>query len=332
MTGFWAHQLTDAEARELTVENVLGGTDGWNPKTGAIRTPVTVSKETISAKALIPRDMVWLATTASQNPGDPPGLAYTTDGLKWTALARALPTPAEQKTMIDPRLVEGVDGVFHLVWSTGTKGDKGFLHASSKDLINWSDPVHLDVMAKQDALDVTAPNLFYDEVSRRYVITWASTIVRNFIQSFQEEVDDNPRLWYTTTRDFEVFSDPELLFDPNYSVRQGTIVEDRGRYVLIHNDNTWPMVNLRVSASSTPFGPWGLSSDAFTERGSAAPTAIQSGHDWWIYYVSSQAGGAGLVKTRDFRSFQDASTQVSFPEGRHPVSVLAVKRSLVDVK
>jgi hypothetical protein len=60
-----------------------------------------------------------------------------------------------------------------------------------------------------------------------------------------------------------------------------------------------------------------------------SPTAIQSGRDWWIYCTNAQNGSIGLVKTRDFRSFQDASSQVSFPEGRHPLSVLIVQRSIL---
>jgi hypothetical protein len=120
------------------------------------------------------------------------------------------------------------------------------------------------------------------------------------------------------------------LFDPNYSVRDSAIVEDRGRYVLIHNDNTRPMLNLRVSASSTPFGPWGPSSDSFTVKFAESPAAIQSGREWWVYFTNAQTGLIGLTKTRDFRSFQEASTPVSFPVGRHPVSVFKVQRSVLN--
>ena len=52
----------------------------------------------------------------------------------------------------------------------------------------------------------------------------------NSIQSFQEEVDNNPRIFYATTRDFETFSDPALLFDPNYSVKDAVLLND-GRQV-----------------------------------------------------------------------------------------------------
>ena len=327
----WAHRLSDAEARELSPESVLGGIDGWNPKTGTVRSAVVVARESAAKPASIAKDSAWIATTAGSKESDGLRFAYSTDGYKWTETGRSLPTPAVgQKEMIDPRLIEGPDGTFHLVWATGRRGDKGFGYASSKDLAAWSEQKYVEIMARQDALDLASPSLFYDEVSRRFVVTWASTIAKNFIQSFQEEVENNPRIWYSTTRDFESFADSELLFDPNYSVRDAAILEDGGRYVLLHNDNTRPMLNLRASTSSTPFGPWGPSADAFTGKFAGSPTAIQAGREWWIYYTNTESGKAGLVKTRDFRSFQDASGQLAFPEGRHPVSVLKVERSVVE--
>lgn len=33
----WSHQLSKAEAKRITMEKVLGGFDGWNPKTGKMR-------------------------------------------------------------------------------------------------------------------------------------------------------------------------------------------------------------------------------------------------------------------------------------------------------
>jgi len=331
--GSWAHRLTDAEARELTIENVLAGLDGWNPKTGTVRFVISVAKDTAASRAVMARDTVWLATTVNAKDSGSPALAYSADGNKWTTLSLPLPEPTlGQKQMLDPRLIEVPDGTFHMVWATAARGDKGIGHATSKDLAHWSEPVFIPLAPKPEALDLVSPNLFYDEVSRRYVITWACTMAKNLIQSFQEEVEDNPRLWYVTTRDFAAYSEPELLFDPNYSVRDGIILEDRGRYLLVHNDNTWPMLNLRSSVSSTPFGPWGMSSDAFTAKFTGFPVPIQSGHEVWVYYTNTQSGIVGLLKTRDFRTFQDATAQLSFPEGRRPVSVLPVVRSVLGLK
>src|SRR5262249_40768357 len=64
-------------------------------------------------------------------------LAWSGDGLKWQALNNDMPfiAPAvgSQKLMRDPHVLQGPDGVFHMVWTTGWEGrDIGIAH--SKDL------------------------------------------------------------------------------------------------------------------------------------------------------------------------------------------------------
>jgi hypothetical protein len=171
-------------------------------------------------------------------------------------------------------------------------------------------------MAGKNALDLNSPNLFYD--GSQFIVTWSCTIARNFIQAFQEDVETNPRIWYATTRDFETFSEPLLLFDNNYAVRDAQILQVGTRYALLHNDNTWPMQNLRVAFADSPLGPWGPSSDAFTAKGTASPAAIRVGGEWWIYH------SGGLVRTRDFWSF----AEVPLPAGVRPLSVIEVPRAL----
>ena len=294
----WARQLTAAEAAEFTMERVLGGLDGWNPKTGAVRSAVQVAKAT-AAKPAIPAVYAWLAVL-------PGGRVAWTTGAQWKA-ARGVVLPAESA-----RLFRGPDGVFHAVWADA----KRLAHATSPDLGHWSAPKFTDIMAGRNALDLDSANVFHD--GRQFIVTWSCTIARNFIQAFQEDVESNPRIWYATTRDFGTFSDPQLLFDNNYAVRDAQILQLGTRYALLHNDNTWPMQNLRVAFSDSPRGPWGPSSDAFTAKSTASPAAIRSGDEWWIYH------SGGLVRTRDFWSF----TEVPLPAGVRPVSVIEVPRAV----
>jgi hypothetical protein len=162
------------------------------------------------------------------------------------------------------------------------------------------------------------------------VATWASTIAQNAIQAFQEEVENNPRIWYATTRDFRTFSDPQVLFDPNYSVKDAMLLQDGARFALVHNDNTRPMQSLRVAFSDGLLGPWGPRSDAFTARFTESPAAVRLGEEWWIYNANSQTGAAGLVKTRGFQEFTDASGRVQAPKGLRLISVMEVARALLD--
>ena len=293
----WARQLSDAEAAEFTMEKVLAGLDGWNPKTGEVRAAVHLAKAA-AAKPVIPPASAWLAVLPDGH------LAWAT-GAQWTIARVSLPAPSA-------RILRAPDGVVHAVWADA----KRLAHSTSQDLLSWSAPMFTDVMAGKSALDLNSPNLFHD--GSQFIVTWSCTITRNFIQAFQEDVEDNPRIWYAITRDFETFSDPRLLFDNNYAVRDAQILSLGDRYALLHNDNTGPVGNLRVAFSGSPLGPWGPSTDAFAARGAASPAAIQSAGEWWIYHSH------GLVRTRDFWGF----AEVPLPAGVRPVSVIEVPRTI----
>ncbi len=257
----WARQLSDDEAKRITVESVLSGLDGWNPKTGTVRASVKI--DSTPQRQSASKAHAYLAASGR-------GLAYSLDADKWEPLRASFP-------MIDPSLVQGPDGVFQLVWATG---DKGLGYAASKDLIHWSAQKHFDFMAKENAIDVRNPSVFYDAASSQFLITWASTIRDNFFQSYQEEVDDNPRLWYTATRDFEAFSPAKVWFEPGYSVQRAVLLKDGARYALLHQDSRRSMQELRVAFGNSPLGPWGPSSDTFPRT--TCPSALRLGDEWLI--------------------------------------------------
>src|SRR5664279_1490392 len=116
----WAQKLSDAEAAEFTMEKVLAGLDGWNPKTGAVRNAVHIAKAS-AAKPAIPPAAAWLAVLPDAR------LAWTT-GAQWT-VARGVALPAESV-----RIFRATDGVVHAVWGS----DKRLAHATSQDLVHWS--------------------------------------------------------------------------------------------------------------------------------------------------------------------------------------------------
>ncbi len=324
----WAHLLTDAEAKTYSTENVLGGIDGWNPHTGAVRFAVTVAEEAAEKPAPLQRGSVLLAATIAAD-----GLHFfrSKDGYHWLAAGDSQLVDADMRSV---SLIRTPDGAFHAVWSSGARGDRSVSYASSKDLIAWTPPRRIEIMAGQNALDVVSPHLSYDADRSRYIVTWASTMAANSIQAFQEEVDANPRIWYATTRDFQDFSDPKLLFDPNYASKDGMLLKDAvlktgGQFALLHTDNTIPMHRLRVAFSETPLGPWGQSRDAFTEKFFENPEAIRLGGAWWIYGTNSKTGVTGLMKTRDFWTFTDSAT-IHFADGLRMSGVLEVPRSVID--
>ncbi|HZI32847.1 MAG TPA: glycoside hydrolase family 43 protein, partial [Candidatus Binatia bacterium] len=234
------------------------------------------------------------------------------------------------KQFRDPSLVEGPDGVFHLVWTAGWHGDQGFGCASSKDLIHWSEQQFVPVMTNEPTtVNVWAPELFYDASDRQFIITWASTIPGRFPDKLEKH-DNNHRLYYTTTRDFKHFTPEKLFFDPGFSVIDPFIVKDGKRYVLICKDNSRPELDLRVAFGRTPLGPWKNVSAPFTQKFTEGPCALKIGDDWLIYFDAYREKIYGAVKTRDFKTFTDITREVSFPEGHKHGTAFKVPRIILD--
>jgi hypothetical protein len=277
-------------------------------------------------------DNIYLFTSFRNNGEDGLQFLYSEDGYRWRRIPGFYLKPhvGPSKLMRDPSLLRGPDGAFHLVWTTGWKNDKGFGYAHSKDLVHWSEQRFIPVMAHEPtAVNVWAPELFYDESDRRFVICWASTIPGRFPDNLEPH-DNNQRMYYTTTRDFQYFAPTKLFFDPGFNVIDCTIVRNANHFVLVLKDNSRLQRNLRVAFGDSPVGPWRGVSKPFTQPFTEGPTVLKIGDDWIIYFDAYRDGIFGAVKTRDFKTFVDITRQVSFPEGHKHGTALQVARQAVE--
>jgi len=129
---------------------------------------------------------------------------YSQDGIHWDSIPGTWlkPTIGKQKVLRDPSITCTPDGVYHLVWTSSWKGDLGFGYANSKDLIHWSDVKMIPVMQKEPTtVNVWAPEIFYDNEKKEFVVVWASCIPKRFKKG-EEEENNNHRLYYITSKDF----------------------------------------------------------------------------------------------------------------------------------
>lgn len=273
------------------------------------------------------RKSIYMFTSFNEPASAGLRLLYSKDAYHWTDLNHVFlkPEAGTAKIMRDPSLVQGPDGTYHLVWTTGWKGDQGFGYASSKDLVHWSAQQHINIMAGEPTtVNVWAPELFYDDEAKQFIIVWASTIPYRFPKG-QEDEDNNHRLYYTTTTDFKTFSPAKLFLDPQFSVIDAQILK-RGHqdYVLVMKDNTRPNRNILVAFANNPLGPYTDYSKRFTEMYSEGPNATKAGNDWLIYYDSYRLKRYGAMRTTDFKTFTDVSNQVSVPEGHKHGTIFKV--------
>jgi hypothetical protein len=259
-------------------------------------------------------------------------MLYSEDAYHWKAFETIFlkPEVGEQKVMRDPSMVHGPDGIFHLVWTSSWRGDKGFGYASSKDLIHWSKQEFIPVMEKEaETVNVWAPELFYDDVKKQYIIIWASTIPNRFPKGEEEELN-NHRMYYTTTKDFKVFSPTKLFLDPGFSVIDAVIVK-RGNadYVLVLKDNTRPERDLKVAFADNPLGPFKNVSAPYTKKFTEGPAVVKVDDHWLVYFDSYADKNYGAVKTTDFKTFSSANVEITVPEGHKHGTIVPVKKSFL---
>lgn len=259
-------------------------------------------------------------------------MLYSYDGYKWVDLKKIFLKPeiGKQKIMRDPSMVQGPDGVFHLVWTCGWKGDRGFGYASSKDLIHWSEQEFIPVLQNEPTtVNVWAPELFYDEAKKEFIIIWASTIPHRFAKGIEEE-DNNHRMYAITTKDFKTFTEAKLFLDPGFSVIDAVIVKKAAQdYVLVLKDNTRPNRNLKAAFSNDALGPYTGVSEAFSGKLTEGPTVVKVGKDWLIYYDAYGEKRYAAMKTNDFKTFKDVSAEAVIPEGHKHGTIVPVSRKVI---
>ncbi len=264
-------------------------------------------------------------------------LAYSPDGLKWYALKNnasfLTPEVGEDKLMRDPCIISGPDGKFHMVWTVSWK-ERGIGYASSSDLIHWSEQKFLPVMEREPmARNCWAPEIFYDEDSKQYLIFWSTTIPGRFPET--ETAGDNGynhRMYYVTTKDFQNFSQTKLFYDQGFNVIDGTLIKERAIYVLFLKDETLspPEKNIRVATSSELTGKYSRPSEPITGNYWAeGPTPVKMDDYYIVYFDKYRKGKMGAVRSKDLKKWEDISEQIDFPEGTRHGTVFKVSEKVI---
>lgn len=284
----------------------------------------------LTAKAESPATNVYLFSTFKEGEQDGLRFAFSYDGYYWSNIPGVFLKPhVDGKVMRDPSIARGPDGTWHLVWTSAWRGNNGFGYAHSKDLVHWSEQQFIPVMAHEPVVcNVWAPELFYDDKDQQFIVAWASTIPGRFPDHLEPSTN-NHRMYFTTTRDFKSFAPTKLFLDPGFSVIDCQILKDAERYVLLLKDNTRPQRNLRVAFGDSPLGPWRDISTNLTAQFTEGPCGLKIGEDWLVYYESYQAKHYSAMTTRDFRSFTDVTSKMTFPPDlKHGTAFVATKKDL----
>lgn len=286
---------------------------------------------------------VFLFSYFMNNGEDGLHLAYSEDGFNWIPLnnneAFLKPTAGKDKLMRDPCIIKGGDGKFHMVW-TVSWNEQGIGYAHSPDLRNWSEQQYIPVMEHEpEARNCWAPELYYDKEDEQYLIYWATTIPGRFPETDSTGDDGyNHRMYYTTTKDFQTFSETKLLYDHGFNVIDATIHKHQGEYIMfLKNEIRYPEPekNLRIATSQNLLGPYSMASAPITPEGVwvEGPTAVQSDQGWTVYFDRYVEKRMGAIFSENLKEWKDVTEEMNFSEGtRHGTVFKASKKILEGLK
>lgn len=282
---------------------------------------------------------VYIFSYFKNNGEDGLHLAFSEDGYKWSALNNdssfLKPSAGNEKLMRDPCIIKGPDNRFHMVWTMGWN-EKGIGYAHSDDLIHWSEQQYIEVMKHEpDARNCWAPEIFYDEPTKQYMIFWATTIEGRFPETqSKKENGYNHRIYYVTTSDFKEFSDTDILYDMDFNAIDATIIRHNDKYVMFLKDETiepTPQKNIRLATSSNLTGGYSVPSPPITGNYWAeGPTVAKTDTGWIVYFDIYKEKKMGAVFSKDLSVWTDISLKVKFPEGVRHGSVLKVSREILE--
>jgi beta-xylosidase len=263
-------------------------------------------------------------------------LAWSTDGLRWEALAGGKPLLAPQvgsRLMRDPYVVRGSDGTFYLLWTTGWK-DRGFGLAHSPDLVHWSPQRYIPVMEGiPGAKNCWAPEMIWDSETEQWVLFWSSTMEGRFPETLPAGDNGwNHRIYRTTSKDLQAFGPVELFYEPGFNVIDATIAPWQGKYVMVIKNETRhpPAKNLCVAFAEKVLGPWSAPSSPISPPGiwAEGPSILQVENTYYIYYDRYTMGQYGILRTKDFEKFEDITAQLQYSAGMRHGTAFAVSREI----
>ncbi|MBV9867726.1 MAG: glycoside hydrolase family 43 protein [Abitibacteriaceae bacterium] len=255
-------------------------------------------------------------------------LAISDDGLQWQALNQNQPVltgTVGTKTLRDPFVFQAQDGQFHLFATNGWKADS-IVHATSPNLINWSEQELLPVMAGvPNVRNCWAPECFYDYEAKLYRIIWSSSVTEP-----NGSADWNHRIWSCTTADFKSYTPAQLFLDPGYSVIDATVIRFQGQYLLAFKDErgenrigtNWKA--MRVCFAPHAEGPWTEISELITPSLTEGPTMFQREDHLVMIFDHFIEDYFGAMQSDDGINWQSITNQMQFPPGPRHASVLEV--------
>ena len=253
-------------------------------------------------------------------------LAASEDGLHWLAVAGGAPVltgSVGTRTLRDPFVTRAPDGVFHLLATDGWSS-QGIVHATSDDLLHWSEQTIVPVMANvAGTASCWAPESFFDVEAGAHRVIWSSAVAPPCGPG-------GHRIWCASTPDFVAWSPPEMFFDPGFDVIDATVVRADPGYLMAVKDergqNRRGTSGKRIQVRSAPTaqGPWTDISGPVTPELTEGPTLFRRGTVLTMFFDHFAEGRYGALESTDGRAWEPVEGSPTIPPGARHATVLDV--------
>ncbi|MGO4937840.1 glycoside hydrolase family 43 protein [Fundicoccus sp. Sow4_H7] len=159
--------------------------------------------------------------------------SLSNDGLNFEDLNQGqaiLKSSIGEKGARDPFIIYDEQHNKYFIIATDLRIEKGLgwqtaIHSGSRDILVWEsdDLIHWTkersvTLAPQEAGNLWAPEVIYDDYKESFLVFWAS------------QVKGKHCIFYAYTKDFVIFTNPELFIEKTEDVIDTTIVYDQGFY------------------------------------------------------------------------------------------------------
>lgn len=234
----------------------------------------------------------------------------------------------------DPHICLDSNGTFHMVWTNGIKDSFGY--SSSKDLINWDEQKSIKIMDKDPSVkNCWAPETIYNENDSLFYITWSSTINQFVIDKSHKW---NHRIFYTTTKDFNYFSEAKIYFDPCFSIIDANIIKvDDENYLMFIKDETSIPKGKNIKVVETNNIAKGFKSEKLSppitdnnNYWAEGPSAIKIRNKIYVFFDKYKTGTYGAIKYKKNGKIKDISRKCIFPKGMRHGCIFEVNDTIVE--
>lgn len=240
-------------------------------------------------------------------------LAYSLDGINWeplnggeTILTAEAMVKKKKEELRDPFIIRKKDGSFELLVTNGWTSDSVHLWDSA-DLVTFENE-RTSVLSVEGAVGLSgrhvwAPECNYNPTTDEYTVYWSDP----------KADDNNGNTYYNTTKDFQTFSEPGILYDRDITMIDASIKKYKGRYYMAYNDaygdnetgKGGKIIYLAASDSLEP-GSFRQISGAISPAGviSEGPFLMEDFRtgDWYAMYDHYGLHKYGVSRTGDLES------------------------------